>query len=359
MTQQKIILDCDNTMGLPLKEVDDGLTLLYLLGRSELDILGITTTFGNGAIEEVYPQTQRLAQSLGLRLPVWRGEGARHQDPNTPAARFLVDAVQQYPGEITLLATGPLGNLAAAAKLDPDFFAHVREVVTMGGYIQPMKLGYRNLAELNFSCNPEAACTVLHAPPPITVMSGQACLDAPFTLRQINRIDYWPGRFKWLLRHWLVNFSCNPEAACTVLHAPPPITVMSGQACLDAPFTLRQINRIDYWPGRFKWLLRHWLVSFGLFCGVAEFYLWDLLPAVYLTDPDLFSNAPFSLTSDIQELETGHLEAGTGQEATIINLPDGIQNRDRFYDILDTAWREAARKYPIEDILREQRIPDD
>jgi purine nucleosidase len=303
MTQQKIILDCDNTMGLPLKEVDDGLTLLYLLGRSELDILGITTTFGNGAIEEVYPQTQRLAQSLGLRLPVWRGEGARHQDPNTPAARFLVDAVQQYPGEITLLATGPLGNLAAAAKLDPDFFAHVREVVTMGGYIQPMKLGYRNLAELNFSC--------------------------------------------------------NPEAACTVLHAPPPITVMSGQACLDAPFTLRQINRIDYWPGRFKWLLRHWLVSFGLFCGVAEFYLWDLLPAVYLTDPDLFSNAPFSLTSDIQELETGHLEAGTGQEATIINLPDGIQNRDRFYDILDTAWREAARKYPIEDILREQRIPDD
>ncbi len=303
MTQQKIILDCDNTMGLPLKEVDDGLTLLYLLGRSELDILGITTTFGNGAIEEVYPQTQRLAQSLGLRLPVWRGEGARHQDPNTPAARFLVDAVQQYPGEITLLATGPLGNLAAAAKLDPDFFAHVREVVTMGGYIQPMKLGYRNLAELNFSC--------------------------------------------------------NPEAACTVLHAPPPITVMSGQACLDAPFTLRQINRIDYWPGRFKWLLRHWLVSFGLFCGVAEFYLWDLLPAVYLTDPDLFSNAPFSLTSDIQELETGHLETGTGQEATIINLPDGIQNRDRFYDILDTAWREAARKYPIEDILREQRIPDD
>jgi inosine-uridine nucleoside N-ribohydrolase len=303
MPQQKIILDCDNTMGLPLKEVDDGLTLLYLLGRSELDILGITTTFGNGAIEEVYPQTQRLAQSLGLRLPVWRGEGARHQDPNTPAARFLVDAVQQYPGEITLLATGPLGNLAAAAKLDPDFFAHVREVVTMGGYIQPMKLGYRNLAELNFSC--------------------------------------------------------NPEAACTVLHAPPPITVMSGQACLDAPFTLRQINRIDYWPGRFKWLLRHWLVSFGLFCGVAEFYLWDLLPAVYLTEPDLFSNAPFSLTSDIQELETGHLEAGAGQEATIINLPDGIQNRDRFYDILDTAWREAARKYPIEDILREQRIPDD
>jgi len=51
---QKIIFDCDNTLGIPLKEVDDGLTLLYLLGVPELDLLGITTTFGNGRIDQVY-----------------------------------------------------------------------------------------------------------------------------------------------------------------------------------------------------------------------------------------------------------------------------------------------------------------
>ena len=40
---QRVILDCDNTMGQPYKEVDDGLTLLYLLGRPDIDLLGITT----------------------------------------------------------------------------------------------------------------------------------------------------------------------------------------------------------------------------------------------------------------------------------------------------------------------------
>ena len=50
---QKIIFDCDNTLGLPLKEVDDGLVLLYLLGIPELKILGITISFGNGNIKQV------------------------------------------------------------------------------------------------------------------------------------------------------------------------------------------------------------------------------------------------------------------------------------------------------------------
>ena len=45
---ERVIFDCDNTMGQPYREVDDGLTLLYLLGRSDVELLGITTTFGNG-----------------------------------------------------------------------------------------------------------------------------------------------------------------------------------------------------------------------------------------------------------------------------------------------------------------------
>ncbi|TFG49619.1 MAG: nucleoside hydrolase, partial [Anaerolineales bacterium] len=54
---EKVIFDCDNTMGLKTKEVDDGLTLYYLLGRPDIDLLGITTTFGNGTIDQVYQQT--------------------------------------------------------------------------------------------------------------------------------------------------------------------------------------------------------------------------------------------------------------------------------------------------------------
>jgi len=121
MTEQ-IIFDCDNTMGLPRKEIDDGLTLLSLLGRPDVELLGLTTTFGNGAIDEVHPATEKLPRDVGRAdIPLRKGEGERGQPP-TDAARFLAETAASRPGEITLLATGPLGNLRAAAELDPAFF---------------------------------------------------------------------------------------------------------------------------------------------------------------------------------------------------------------------------------------------
>ncbi len=296
MLSEKIIFDCDNTMGLPLKDVDDGLALLYLLGRPDLELLGITTTFGNGPIDAVYRQTRKLAHNLALDIPVLKGEGARGQSPNTAAAAFLIKTVQQYPGEITLLATGPLGNLAAAARLDPDFYHNLRRVIIMGGYIEPMKLGYRRLDELNLSANPEASLSVLKAPCPVTVLSGQVCLDAPFTL------------------------SC--------------------------------INRADWWPASIKSLLRRWLLAFGLFCGVTQFYLWDLVPAVYLSHPDLFENNAFDIGSTIKDLEYGMLTPAAGDERTRIHMPQRIRDRKAFYDVLNTAWRKSAEVYPIANIFQ-------
>ena len=65
-------------MGLPRKEIDDGLTLLYLLGRPDIELLSVTTTFGNGTIDEVYPQTVQLLRDLGHSdMPVYAGAGAR------------------------------------------------------------------------------------------------------------------------------------------------------------------------------------------------------------------------------------------------------------------------------------------
>ena len=80
-------------MGLPRKEIDDGLTLLYLLGRPDIEPLGVTTTFGNGTIDEVYPQTVQLLRDLGHSdMPVYAGAGARGQ-ASTEAARFLAEGV--------------------------------------------------------------------------------------------------------------------------------------------------------------------------------------------------------------------------------------------------------------------------
>ncbi len=284
---ERIIFDCDNTLGLPLKEVDDGLTLLNLLGDPQIQLLGITTTFGNGQIE----QTQKLKNRLNLELPVLRGEAAPGQNSETAAARFLVEAVNNSPQQITLLATGPLGNLHSASILDPDFYAKLKKIVLMGGYLEPVRLGYRNLAELNFSANPEATLSVLRAPCPFTVFSAQACLDAPFRLKDICKADYWPA--------WL------------------------------------------------KAVLIQWLAAFGLYCGVSVFYLWDLLPAIYLTHPEIFDLRSFTIGLDLEKLSRGMLiedETGGGSE---ISIATGIEDHKSFYDLLDEHWQCAAQKFPL------------
>ena len=121
MMMQKVIFDNDNTMGLRTKEIDDGLTLYYLLGRQDIDLVGLTTTFGNGTIDQVFPQTQKLLADLDRQdIPLLRGAGKR-ADGTTEAARFLAKQAAAFPGEITILATGPLGNLHAAQALDPEF----------------------------------------------------------------------------------------------------------------------------------------------------------------------------------------------------------------------------------------------
>ena len=50
-------------MGLPNKDVDDGLTLMYLMGNNNIDLLGVTTTFGNSHIEDVFQATAKLFYS--------------------------------------------------------------------------------------------------------------------------------------------------------------------------------------------------------------------------------------------------------------------------------------------------------
>jgi inosine-uridine nucleoside N-ribohydrolase len=285
---EKIILDCDNTMGIPFKEVDDGLTILYLLGVPEIDLLGITTTFGNGTIDQVYTQTLKLSKQLGLDLPVLKGEGARHQSPDTPAAHFMVEMVNKYPHQITLLATGPLGNLNAAHKLDPGFFSKVKRIAAMGGYLKPLKLGYRNLAELNLSA--------------------------------------------------------NPQAALAVLNAPCPLTLFPGRTCLDAPYRLRDIITATYWPASLKWTMTLWLLGFGLYCGVRQFYLWDLLPAVYLTHPHLFRTRALSIGSTLTDLEKGMLIDDPAGNEPHITIGTKIIDRAGFFSACEKAWKNTCRQ---------------
>ncbi|HKJ86630.1 MAG TPA: nucleoside hydrolase, partial [Spirochaetia bacterium] len=151
-----VFVDCDNTMGLPRQEIDDGLTLLYLLDRPEVRIVGVSATHGNGPVGAVVAQTRALFEALGVDVPVYAGvdpppSPAVPPDPDAPAdpdalrdlarpwrsdsdaARALVDAAKAHEGRLVVLGLGATTNLAGAAELDPDFFSRLAGIVLMGG----------------------------------------------------------------------------------------------------------------------------------------------------------------------------------------------------------------------------------
>lgn len=281
----KLIFDCDNTLGNWKKEIDDGLTLFYLLGQPEVDLLGITTTFGNGTIDQVYGQTQALVRQLGRpEIPVARGAGQRGET-EIPAAELLVQAAEQHPGELVILATGPLGNLRAAHEMDGNFFDKVKQIACMGGYLEPVRMGWRDVTELNLSADPEAAHLVLNALCPVTLMSAQVCLQAPF---------YW-----------------------------------------------RDLGKICFWSLRTRWTVARWLILHAAFCGLNHFYLWDLLPALYLSHPELFSGPRVQIRSTVHDLETGDLVLGGAAQEEQVFLPDRIVNYTRFFQLLTDSWRNV------------------
>jgi inosine-uridine nucleoside N-ribohydrolase len=285
MMAERAILDCDNTMGKPYREVDDGLTLLYLLGRPDIEVLGITTTFGNGPIEDVYPLTQQLLRDIDRQdIPLFKGEGERGQPP-TDAARFLAETIAQHPGEITVLATGPLGNLRAAAELDPSFLGNCKQIPIMGGYLHDLRLGYRKIGE--------------------------------------------------------INLSYDPEASFAVLNAPCPVTLMNAHVCLQAMFTWRDMRRVRHWGPKTRGLLRRWMLRLGIGCGLRGFVLWDLLPAVYIEFPELFEENPVWVRSTVQDLETGSIIVAEEGEGAQINMPNNILDRKRFKEILFDAWQKV------------------
>lgn len=279
-----ILCDCDNTMGVPGRPIDDGQTLLYLFGRPDIELVGITTSFGNGPIDEVHGATEKLLHDMGRReIPLAQGEGERGQAP-TAAAHLLAETSAANPGEISLLALGPVGNLHAAATVDPGFWDNLRQIVLMGGYLHSLPGTYwENVPELNLASNPEAAFAVLHASCPVTVMNAHVCLDAPFGLPELERLDRWRGSSIYRSLHdWLLQCEIGPDQ-----------------------------------PGD---------------------YLWDLLPAVHISYPELFDHNPVWVRSTVSDLETGTLILSDEGDGAPINMPTRILDVDRFYEVLYEAW---------------------
>jgi purine nucleosidase len=288
-----IIYDCDNTFGLPGRPADDGLALLYLLGKfagaGRARFLGVTTTYGNAEVCVTYENTKRLLRKLGRSdIPVWKG-GASCARGQSEASVFLAEQAALHAGRLVILATGALTNLFAACERDPHFFDNVSEIVLMGGITEPLFLGGVKLDELNFSCDPEASRCVLTRGKNISILTGNNCLAA-----YIRRADY--------------------ENRLT---------------CAANPIGRYIKERTSSWFDAKRELY-----------GLDGFYAWDAAAAVYALEKGLFADRPHRCDISLADLRRGFIGKGAEADdarATILNLPV-IRDRAAFQEELYAAW---------------------
>jgi purine nucleosidase len=182
----KVIFDTD-------PGVDDAMALLFLERHPDIELIGITTAFGNASIETTTRNAQYLKQQWGMSAPIAKGSAeqydpvrATHPFPFTihghdglgnigvpdvvdvpldprPAHQFIIDAVKANPGEICLVAVGRMTNLANALKAAPEIAGLVKEVIIMGGAVD-VPGNVTPAAEANIHGDPEAADAVMIAP---------------------------------------------------------------------------------------------------------------------------------------------------------------------------------------------------
>ncbi|MEC9484167.1 MAG: nucleoside hydrolase [Halomonas sp.] len=200
--------------------VDDAQAIAIALAHPEIELLGLTTTYGNVDIATATHNALLLSELAGQEIPVAQGAAAplvktRHPAPAhihgdnglgnielepvrgkahpASAAQFIVEQVTARPGEITLVAVGPLGNLAAALQLDPSIVDKVRQVVIMGGSIREGG-NVTPVAEANMFNDPHAAARVLTAEWPLTLVGLDATHRCVLSPAHMERIASAQGR---------------------------------------------------------------------------------------------------------------------------------------------------------------------
>ncbi|WP_421507207.1 nucleoside hydrolase [Erwinia rhapontici] len=214
---KRLIIDCDPGNGITGANVDDGLAIALALAAPEISLELITTVAGNTPSQVGYSVVKDLMERIGQSVAVVKGADAALCEPTQPWREALdqrvhsnqlahlwrgvrqpqsfiapaleaADAMGQLicanPGKITLVAIGPLTNVALALERYPEMADAVQEIAIMGGVFALDDF----IKDTNFGIDPEAAHKVLTSGANITLVPMDVTSQTLMTHQDLNRI---------------------------------------------------------------------------------------------------------------------------------------------------------------------------
>ena len=250
-----IVLDCDPGL-------DDAVALQYALGTGRYDIKAITAVGGNAPVEHTYRNARSLVKTFGVagEIPVYRGVGGRlsrridppsgfdfhgktglgselADDAGVPeqrenAVQALLRLSHEHAGELTVVATGPLTNIAAVLLADPSFAERIRLVFMGGAVSEPGNV--TPTAEFNIWHDPEAADLVVASGVDFTMVGLDATHRARFTREHLARFEAAGEPLEFtvrLLKFYFDSYNHFHRADSAALHDP-----LAVGAALDPDF---------------------------------------------------------------------------------------------------------------------------
>jgi inosine-uridine nucleoside N-ribohydrolase len=263
----RVIIDTDPGLGAPGADIDDGLAIALALASPELVVEGLTIVNGNVDVTAGTANALGLLERLGRTdVPVFVGAGAPLRRAMAPihelfarvlpgsgvptarpvtrprpehAAVWLADTVLAAPGEITVVAIGPMTNLALALTLRPEMAGAVRELVLMAGAATAYAQNITPVGDFNAYVDPEALDVVVRSGAPIRMVGLDQTMRVRLTRRHaaMLRADGSP------FATWAAD--CT-DAWISFLHAAFPARPEHVDGCfLHDPLTVAAVLRPD------------------------------------------------------------------------------------------------------------------
>jgi inosine-uridine nucleoside N-ribohydrolase len=219
------ILDCDPGH-------DDAVAMLLAAASPALDLRAITTVAGNGTLDKVTLNARRVCTLAGIRdVPIAPGadrplqralETAAHvhgesaldgpalPDPDVPldprpADELIASVVAESDEPVTLIAVGPLTNVATALERHPNLAAGLREIVVMGGSTE--RGNHAPYAEFNIYVDPEAADRVFTSGVPLTMVGLNLTHQAIATPAVVDRLRALDTELARVVTGWMTFFA--------------------------------------------------------------------------------------------------------------------------------------------------------